>query len=370
MPRYKELFTLFPRKLSSGKTIWYYRTYTPDGIRTVAHSTGQTSKTLARTYCQELHAKGLLSSNIEISFSKYAEHFFDDNAQWLNDKIQSGKGKVQPVSINTLKAYRHNNKDILIPYFKNQKLCNIQPIHIKKFRNELIEKGFSNSAINLACACLKIIFSYAIADRIIQKNPFDSVQQMYIDAHSKQAFKVDELKIILFHIKDYERKIFILTAALTGMRISEIAAIRKERLHRDFIDVSDQLLNNQLVPVKDDGYRKVRISESLYKALDYCVRKNNGFAFHENQDTYRTALYRAMEISKEKRIEKGLSFHSLRHFFNTYMLSHKVPEIKVKSIMGHSSGKGSITERYTNFTPSDFDDISELQESLLKVLLF
>jgi hypothetical protein len=35
--------------------------------------------------------------------------------------------------------------------------------------------------------------------------------------------------------------------------------------------------------------------------------------------------------------------------------------------MGHSSGKGSMTERYANFRPEHFDDVAELQEKLLEL---
>ena len=32
MPRYREPFTLYPRKIKNGKKIWYYRTYDEDGM--------------------------------------------------------------------------------------------------------------------------------------------------------------------------------------------------------------------------------------------------------------------------------------------------------------------------------------------------
>lgn len=368
MPRYREPFTVFPRKLSSGKIVYYYRTYSPDGERTVAHSTGKTNKTQAKNYCAELLSLGLLYNGTSVTFGVYAKDFFCDNSQWMLDKIQTSNGKEQPVAANTLKAYRHCNDAFLIPFFSKIKLCEIKPSHIKRFRGDLIEKELSNSVINLACVCLKIIFSYARADKLMTSNPFDSIQQMYINAKTREAFTLEELTA-LFGKKweSSERRVYALVSAVTGMRISEIAAIRKDTLFPDYIDIKDQLNNGKIVPVKDGEKRKIRICRQLYDILAVCVRRNKNFAFIENPHTYRASLYRNLNMSNTERISKGLSFHSLRHFFNTYLLVNDVPEIKVKCVMGHSSGKGSMTERYANFRPEHFDDVASLQEKLITV---
>ena len=371
MPRYREPFTIFPRTLPSGKVVYYYRTYSPDGERTVAHSTGKTTKTQARCYCAELLSQGLLYSNSGVNFGIYAADFFGDKSQWMADKIQAGQGKEQPVAKNTLKSYRHSLDAFLLPFFKNIKLADIKPSHIKKFRSTLIEKELSNSVINLSCTCLKIILSYAKADRLITNDPFASVPMMYVNAKSKSAFTIDELqKTFRKQWDSSERKIFSLVAAVTGMRIGEIYAIRKETLFSNYIDVKDQIIDNELRPVKDGEKRKVRICSQIHNMLQDCVRRNNGYAFTEAQDTYRRAFYNYAGLDVEKRVETGLTFHSLRHFLNTYLLSNGISEIKVKCVLGHSSGKGSMTERYANFLPEHFNDVALLQEKLLSAFLF
>ena len=370
-PRYREPFTIFPRKLRSGKTVYYYRTYSPSGERTVAHSTGLTNKTQARCYCADLLSKGLLYSNNGINFAVYAKGFFDDNSQWMSDKIQAGQGKEQPIAKNTLKSYRHNLDTFIIPFFKNIKVGDIKPIHIKKFRDNFIKNCLSNSVINLNCTILKIILSYARADGLINQDPFVSVPTMYIIARSKKAFTVEILSKA-FHKKwsSSERKTFALTAAITGLRISEISAIRKETLFRDYIEIKDQLNDNELCPVKDGEKRKVRICEDLYSMLNSYIRRNGDYAFIEAQDTYRRTFYEYCELSERAaRENEGLTFHSLRHFLNTYLINNGIPEIKVKSILGHSSGKGSMTERYTNFSPEHFDDFANIQKQLLMLFI-
>lgn len=370
MPRYREPFTIFPRKLASGKTVYYFRTYTPGGERTTAHSTGKTNKTQARNYCADLLAQGLLYSNTGMTFGVYADGFFDEDSQWYADKVQTGKGKEQPVAMNTVRNYQYALTNHLLPFFSRYKLMDIRPSDIKNFRNYLLEKKLSNSVINVNCCVLKIIFNYATADQLMTTNPFASIQGMYQNARIRSSFTEEELTQILNrNWRKPDRKIFVLTAALTGMRISEICAIRKETLFDNYIDIRDQKIEEDLLPVKDGEKRKVRICRELYEQLEQCVSKTGNFAFDDFQNTYRRAFYQNLGIDKEERIKRGLSFHSLRHFLNTYLLTNGISEIKVKSILGHSSGKGSMTERYANFLPEHFDDVAELQKKLFIAFL-
>ena len=58
MPRYRKDYILYPRPTKDGTTVWYYRTYDEYGQRTTGRSNGQTNKTLAERYCNELMRKG------------------------------------------------------------------------------------------------------------------------------------------------------------------------------------------------------------------------------------------------------------------------------------------------------------------------
>lgn len=367
MARYREPFTIFPRRLRSGRTVWYYRTYSPTGERTVAHSTGKTNKTQAKNYCAELLAQGLLYTGAEVSFLAYAEHFYDDDSPWMLDKKQT-RGDSFTLSKSTLTIYRYSLYKHLIPFFGKMKLYEINTAHIKKYRAKLVEGGFSNNTINTSVACLKVIIKQAIADRYITHDPFITIKPMFIAAHERDAFTLQEL--ISMFTKDWGRdsevKYFAVIAAVTGMRISEVFAIRKEHLYKTYLDVSDQIdKNGELIPVKTNEARKLRISSTLFKIINDLI-KSNGFAFNLRGTKLRECFYEHCGVSEKERKSRKLTFHSLRHFFNTYLLANNISEIKVKAMMGHSSGKGSMTERYANFRPEHFDDIAELQEKLLK----
>jgi hypothetical protein len=58
--RSKAVFTVFARKLDSGKKVFYYQCYDDMGKRLWARSTGLHKKTEAAAYCMKLYRDGLL----------------------------------------------------------------------------------------------------------------------------------------------------------------------------------------------------------------------------------------------------------------------------------------------------------------------
>lgn len=302
-----------------------------------------------------------------MSFKSYAEHFYDDDSDWMLDKIQT-RGEEYTLSKSTLRIYRYSLKNLLLPFFGNIKLCDLNVTHIKKYRTSLVEKGLSNNTINKSVACLKVIIRQARADRYITFDPFLTIKPMFIAAHERDAFTLKELTTMFTKDwgKDNEIKYFSVIASVTGMRLGEVTAIRDENLYEDHLDVYDQIdKTGELIPVKMNEARKVRICPTLYRLIKSLIKKD-GYAFTSRNTKLREVFYLHCQIKKEEREARKLTFHSLRHFFNTYLLANDISEIKVKAIMGHSSGKGSMTERYANFRPEHFNDIAKLQEKLLK----
>ena len=116
--------------------MYYYRTYVSNEERTVAHSAGKTNKSQARIYCAELIAEGMLFDGASMIFGTYASEFFDDDSQWMLDKIQTSTGKAQTVTANTLKTYRHINFAFLIPFFTKKKIKRHQTVSHKEIQDE------------------------------------------------------------------------------------------------------------------------------------------------------------------------------------------------------------------------------------------
>jgi hypothetical protein len=130
--RVKEAFSVFPRKLKSGKVVFYYQCYDENGNRSSGLSTGQTTKTTARAYCMRLYREGTLfpSAKQHIpTFEEYAKSWWDwDTCEYL--KNQKGRKDIT-------KAYADNCKKMvknqILPFFGKTPLDKITSDDINKW---------------------------------------------------------------------------------------------------------------------------------------------------------------------------------------------------------------------------------------------
>lgn len=366
-------YFLYKRNLKKG-IIWYYKTYRPDGTLTSGKSTGCKTKSSARAYCDDLLQKGMLDNGSTLLFGTYAGRWFNDGSPWLEDKLSEGTETRPAISASTIISYRQSLEKHILPFFSKSKLCDIKPSNIKHFRTELIqEKGLSRKTVNNIVSVMRIITDYALADNIIMFDPFRGIKPLKIDNDTRDAFTYEEaIKIFHSQWENNRAKNVSLVAALTGMRISEIFAIGKQSLHKDFIDVSQQIYRGVVCPCKTKEKRKVPVPASLYNLLKQeLLSSNTEFCFDDvNATLVLRHLNKIMDLlgMSEEKEKRKLCSHSWRHFFNTYLLANNVPEIKVKAVLGHSSGTGSMTERYTNWRPEMFPEIYVLQEKLFNDL--
>lgn len=363
----RQNYTLYKR----GK-VWYYQTYAPDGTRTCGKSTGQTNKTCARNYCDDLLKHGLLYSGASQSFFTYASGFFDDNSVWVLDRLALGTEDRPGIADGTLNKYRRDLKNHLLPFFGKYKLQDITPTVVKKFRQYcLTEKELSSKSINNAMGTFHIITQAALADGLMMFDPMRGIKALKISTDVRNRFTLEEAKKIIQcrTWKHEDGHPTNLVACLTGMRRSEILGIRTETLHKTYIDCKDQLLEHKIKPLKTAEKRIIPIPEALYHLLKARCERNGGFAFTCYEQVPYNDLRAVMVLVGIDKQARKLTFHSWRHFANTYYLSKNIPKVKVNSIIGHTDDETKAQKMYTHFLPEDLEDFYKAQEELLHLVI-
>lgn len=339
MSRYREPYTLYKRG-----DYWYYRTYTPDGIRTAGKTTGQKNKTAARDYCNKLYLSGSLWTS-EKTFGEYAKHFYDDNSPYVRDRIT-------PLTENTLRGYRIKMNQYIMPYFSKYKIADINYTVLKRFRIQMLEK-YAPSNVVSTMSTLKHIIDNAYRDRLIPVNPYDYLETFNVQKKERDAFTYEEIIYIYKNIPE-EFKNIILLMACTGLRISEAIGITSE----DFCSADDfeyihlwrQFNNHKYKDLKNKELRDIPIIPEIKQLIGF-------------DPTRLSALYRYFEPLKKQLTnfeERKLCFHSLRHYFITASKSAGINPLKVETIAGHSLR--GITKIYTNFKVTDLKDILSWQK--------
>lgn len=366
MGRYKQNFSLYRRRSGKdGKEYFYFRTYAPDGHRTAGKSTGCTSLAKARAFCEMLFKKGELFKGSNGKFGSFAEGFFDEGSEWIVDITKRKKISNGYIYNNKLKL-----KNYVMPYFKDFKLNAITLNDVEKFRDSLMEKNISNGTINNAVTVLKLVVQFAMKKELIERDPFANYTQLNDNENVRDAVTLEEVNVLLSHDWKYrDFNLFIKTAALTGMRISELLGIRRENLKDGYIDLRDQRLRGELVPLKNKKPRIVPICKELQDELEKLDGIKKGtFAFPYLAPGISTEMKPVFTEIEGTRTDRMLTFHSIRHFFNTYMLSKNLNPIKIDAMVGHSKSQSAIQSRYTNFKKEDFAEILDEQTNLLSLL--
>jgi integrase len=120
--------------------------------------------------------------------------------------------------------------------------------------------------------------------------------------------------------------------------------------------------------------RNIPITAGMRGELKGLIRVNGeGFVFSEDGGNAPITMERInrgygkalgnIGIGRKERLERNLSFHAWRHFFNTVLRMNNATDTKVQSVTGHKSKK--MTDHYTHFDTRQFTEVREVQVKLL-----
>ena len=171
----------------------------------------------------------------------------------------------------------------------------------------------------------------------------------------------------------YDNQLIFLLDIITGMRISEVVALHRDNIYENYVDVCHSYSRQfGLGTTKTNENRFVPIPTVLAKTLQL----RDGFLFvnHEGKNigkplninsfyTNLTENYTRCGIDFKKR---GLTVHTNRDFYNTYLLSENVPEAKIRAVIGHKDS--SMTNLYTYWKPDMFSEVYTAQEKLYRMI--
>lgn len=362
------------RKLKTGKKMYYFYVRKSDGSRSVPHSTGKRKKNEAIKYCETLISSGRLDKS-DVTIKSFSNNFFSKDGIWFQTNQAKGLSK------NTLANYEYSLKNNILPFLGGYKISRITPNVIRQWVFELKDsKGMIDSSIKVNSGVLNIILNSAVEERIINRNPMEFVHIKGVRLKTRRAFTLFELVKILDNLTSSPKTLLACyLSALTGLRLGEVLGLERKNIYKNYIDVSQQhTVFGEITSPKTRTSRYVTIPKKLSVLLESSFFSSSSEYLFDNgngkilaNSTIQSAFLRNFKKLNIHRQEK-LSFHSLRHFFNTYLTENDISERKIKTIMGHSSGLGSMTERYTTWNPTMFNDVLKIQNELcdnLSVLL-
>lgn len=377
-----------PYSLFKRNRIYYVQFRLSDGRRSVAKSTGQTSKSAAERWCIEYYTAGQIVRRENVTLAEFTIDYFTWDNAWATDKRVRGL-RISKRQCHNL-TYLLNNH--ILPYFGSIKLKNIDRAKLREYRNNLFKQGYSGNTINKVLSALRTILETAEEQSLIQFVP--KIEKAAINPKHKGILTIEEVKK-LFSINwlsdsahcHPSKEQFMgyagnLLACSTGLRMGEMQALTLSDVHLDegyiYIRRSWDKLFGMNETTKTGKVRNIFIPQTVQSILlklieinPYPKNPESFLFFSENTPSkpaepriFTRSLYTAMRnigISEQDRRERNITFHSWRHWFNSLLVNAKIPLQKVQSLTGHLTPE--MTQHY--YHVDDMGDVVRVvQDSL------
>jgi integrase len=371
-------FTLFWRKVPSGKKVVYYYAYDVNNKRRGPWTTEEVNKTAARNYCNKLISQGkLIPFQLNSpTFEEYAEGWWEwDTCKYLKKRKRHHNLAQSYADLNKAQMKNH-----LIPYFGNMKLCKITADDIESWFDIMAEEDYKNTYINGIFGTLKTMMIEAVERKLLITTPTSSMEKLVNDSREVEIVTQEEFNALFNNdwntVWNGDRISYLANklAALTGMRSSEVLGLKGGYVFEDHIFVCAQFDRYGYRPTKTKDRQNVPMTPDFIGELEELVILNgNGYVFSLDGGATpvpRKSLYDDLHaalmkigISREEISERNLHLHAWRHFCNTRLLDAGVPLPKVQAVIRHKSER--MTNKYTHFNPNEFVEVRKAQEALL-----
>lgn len=289
--------------------------------------------------------------------SMYSPRTLGDLADYYVENILCINSKYSTGTRNLYKgAYRSHVRPNPISKIPIREISGYE---IQKFYNEL---QINNSAFKTLHKFMKGFLDWAningycndlLKGVVIPEKP--SVQSSDI-----VVWTDEELSKIFKSEPKYKLHPFILFAAYTGMRISELIGLRWENINQNAIIVSEQIYRGVSDTPKGDKTRVI----PLHPKLKEFVRTNRASGLVFTNINGGPLDYRITTRSLERFYNRNQipikKFHAYRATFCTNLCRNGVPIQVASKIMGHSSIE--VTAKY--YTSISLDEMKEAIEKI------
>jgi integrase/recombinase XerD len=237
----------------------------------------------------------------------------------------------------------------------------IQSFHFQLYRDHLMERGLSSATINRRLVCIRSFIKWAVAARLMEHNPLDTVKLPRVQTESPTVAFDDEEVLKMINAPDRSthkgrthRLIMVLLFHL-GLRRSELVNIQ---LHQFTQDRGHRILR---IHGKGDKVRIVPLNEQVAAEIQDYLNELQAQGIELGSEDFLlqtetckknagpmdgSTIYRVIgRYARKLGINKSVSPHSCRATVISHLLDTQLTPIRdVATFAGHTNI--TTTERY------------------------
>jgi len=342
-------------------------------LRRIKRSTKTTDRKLAQRLADEWEAleklageKRLTESHCRKVIAQMYERttgeplHFHTAREYLNEWVESKRNETE---LRSFLKYQQVANEFLshIGAKADRVLRDITPADIRSWRDALKRKGLSAPTVNQAVKTLRMPFKAAHEGGYIDINPTKNAVRPLKDKVSdveKDVFRPEQIAALLGAAPSQDWKGAILCGYYTGLRLRDIADLQWSvvDLDRRIITVTTRKTGKTVtVPMHPEfaawlagqtrGIGKAPVFPTL-AGKSGGGKSGVSMAFKRIMERAGIRGRLLREASGAGRSQSSLSFHSLRHSFNSAMANAGVSSELRQKLTGHASAK--MNAQYTH----------------------
>lgn len=317
--------------------------------------------------------------------AEYCRSFWDwDKSEYIQGKLARGQSIGKPYCDQLLFFIEKRVSSRVV----GLKLQDVTPRHLDQLQLKLKkETALGAKSINntLAAVCQPLREAFRLG--LISKDPTVGFRTVGGDTVEKGILTGPEVSDLFKSVwTNNHIRLAVMLALSTGTRIGEVIGLTREDLSVDenqkpvvWIRHSWNLYTG-LKCTKTGNIRVVPIDVQLHKELMCLLAENpygTDFVFWYNSKDAPISHYvlengfnrqlAKIGLDDKKRRARNISFHSLRHYYNS-MIRGEVSDGILRKMTGHATEE--MTDHYSHATQSDIDAIrSALEKKILPFLV-
>lgn len=268
---------------------------------------------------------------------------------------------------NTLISYERDLKSYLA-YMKNVEQLNtwneVRRASIIQFLARLKDQGKSPKTLARHIASLRSFHQFLIREKITEQDPTIHIESPKQERSLPKVLSMEEVEALLEAPKltdafGFRDKAMLELLYATGMRVSELINLDMSDIHATmgFVRCIGKGNKERIIPI---GHTALEAIEEYLQngrvKLQSEHKTDSLFLNHHGNRLTRQGFWKILKkLSKDARIEKELTPHTLRHSFATHLLTNGADLRAVQEMLGHADI--STTQIYTHVTNVRLKDV-------------
>jgi integrase len=300
----------------------------------------------------EQTAKKIIGEIVERATGEPLHHYAagDWFTEWL-------AGKTQTKSAATAERYKQVTRDFLESLGKRAKLslAHITPKDIRAYRDAELAADKSPKTANISVKIVSAVFNSALRQGYIASNPCTALERLPEKTAERSTFTSKQVAK-LASMAEGDWKNLILAGYYTGARLSDLSNLRWNA-----IDLNSRLITFTAsktkkpvtIPLHAELERHLLKSPGVGRASVFPSLAGKGTGGKLGLSGQFTAIMARAGIegkitrhTAQGRANNSLSFHSLRHSFNSVLANAGVSQEIRQKLTGHASAE--MNTRYTH----------------------